>query len=35
MAVTRDRFEQGLTHPQYRDQMSHSRERFEQNEKSS
>ncbi|HEY3107571.1 MAG TPA: thioredoxin family protein [Chloroflexota bacterium] len=33
MAVTRERFEQGMTYQQYRDQMTRNKERFEQNEK--
>ena len=33
MAVTRDRFEQGLTYDQYKAQMTRNRERFEENER--
>lgn len=32
MAVTRERFEQGLTYEAYREQMTRNRERFEENE---
>jgi hypothetical protein len=33
MAVTRERFEQGLTYEAYREQMTRNRERFEENER--
>lgn len=33
MAVTRERFEQGLTYDQYKAQMTRNRERFEENER--
>ena len=33
MAVTRERFEQGLTYGEYKEQMTRSREQFEQNER--
>jgi hypothetical protein len=33
MAVTRERFEQGMTYETYREQMTRNRERFEENER--
>ena len=32
MAITRERFEQGLSYDRYREQMTRNRERFEENE---